>query len=130
MKSIPSLRAAVLASAMLLTSAALIAGPSPASDAASERLAAAGTISVKSVGQYVEQGTLRIQVSTKLGRPTTILSDGTWLYDNRKVIESEASGTLVVRFQKGRVSDLSLVTPAVAVAMKAKPVGSDLVATK
>lgn len=104
-----------------------------ATDAASERLTAAGVIPVRAAGPYVELGTLKIQVSTKLGRPSTILPGGIWLYDNRSVDQSNARGTLVVKFSGGRVSDLALVTPAVAVALREDPskaIGTYLVANK
>jgi hypothetical protein len=117
----------------LIAIAGLIASPANATDAANAQLASFGVIPVKTAGPYVEIGTLRIQVSTKLGRPSTVLRDGTWLYDSRMVERSEARGTLVVRFNGGKVSELALVTPAVALAMRddpQKPLGSYLVATK
>ena len=126
-----SLRAAALATTLFALCPMSLAAA--ASDAAATKLATSGSIPVQQVGRYVERGTMRIQVSSKLGRPSTVLSDGTFLYDNWSAGESEARGTLVVRFDRNRVSSLSLVTPAVAVALRdgaIKPVGSDLVATK
>jgi hypothetical protein len=106
--------------------------PSP-SDRAAQLLAAKGTVPVQAAGPHVERGTFRIQLSTKLGRPDLVLSDGTWLYHNRTVEGSNARGTLVVRFDKGRVSDLALVTPAVVAALRAdprQPLPAEIVATK
>ena len=135
MKTIPafSLHTAAVAATLFVTSLAFSTESTAARDAATERLSTLGVIPVKTAGPYVEAGTLRIQVSTKLGRPSSILPDGTWLYDNRTVEQSNARGTLVVRFHQGRVSELALVTPAVAVAMRTDPnksLGSYLVATK
>ena len=106
---------------LLLTSTAALAsaGDSPsANDAALQKLVRHGSIPVAQAGPYVAPGTFRIQVSLKLGRPDLVLADGTWLYDNRRIAGSEAAGTLVVRFNGGRVSALTLVTPAVATALR------------
>jgi hypothetical protein len=97
-----------------------------ASDSAAELLARNGAIPLKQAGPYVEPGTLRVQVEAKLGRPDLTLNDGTWLYQNRHVGESTATGTLVVRFTGGRVSSLTLATPAVIAALRAdKPANAD-----
>ena len=125
-----TLRAAAVAATLLASPLAFAAA---APDPAAEQLALTGAVHVRQVGRYVEQGTLQIQVSTKLGRPTTILPDGTWLYDNWAIDESEARGTLVVRFNNKRVSSLALVTRAAALALRSspsKPVASHLVATQ
>jgi hypothetical protein len=116
---IPSaFRAVVVLTSLFAVSAhASAKNPAPA-DPAAEQLARAGSVSLKNAGAYVEIGTFAIQVSTKLGRPSVVLPEGTWLYENRQIDGSNATGTLVVRFKEGRVSDLSLVTPAVALAMR------------
>lgn len=98
-----------------------------ASDRAAELLAVKGSIPVSSAGPYVQAGTFRIQVIAKLGRPDTTLSDGTLLYPNFTVDDSNATGMLVVRFTSGRVSELSLVTPAVATVMMTPKKPSDRV---
>lgn len=87
-------------------------------DRAAAQLAATGTVSLRQAGAYVSPGTPRIQVSTQLGRPSTRLADGTWLYEGHRIAESHATGTLVVRFKDGRVSQLSLVTEARALALR------------
>jgi hypothetical protein len=135
MTTIPAflLRTAAVSATLFVTSIAFSAESTAVLDLANERLAASGAISVKAVGKYVEEGTFRIQVSTKLGRPSAVLADGTWLYENRTLQESPARGTLVIRFNRGRVSELALVTPSVALALQAdphKPLASYLVATK
>jgi hypothetical protein len=43
------------------------------------------------------------------------------MYHHRRIEGSEAEGTLVVRFEHGRVSSLMLVTPAVATALRTPP---------
>lgn len=92
-------------------------GASPA-DAMAQALARNGSIHVNSVGPYVESGTYRVQVAVKLGRPSYVLPDGTWLYQGYIINDSDASGTLVVRFQRGRVSELSLATPATVASLR------------
>jgi hypothetical protein len=105
----------------------------PTTDRAAQLLANHGALSVVTVGPYIERGTFRIQVSTKLGRPDLTLADGTWLYHDRTIDGTSARGTLVIRFEKGRVSELALATPSVVAALRAdprKPLPSELVATK
>jgi hypothetical protein len=106
----------LLASALLLATTAALAA-----DRATELLAVHGSVPVKSAGRYVEVGTFQIQVGVKLGQPTVKLADGTWIYDNYQVDDSDAAGVLVVRFNRGRVSELSLVTPTIASAMTSSP---------
>ena len=106
---ISSLRAAALASTLFA-----FAASAHASD-----LAATGSLRVTNAGPYVNQGTCRIQVSAKLGQPSATLSDGTWLYNG--FTAGDCTGTLVVRFSAGRVSDLALASPAVVTALLAQP---------
>ena len=120
---------------LLGASAALgAAAPSSADDSAAQLLAREGSVRVTSAGAFVAPGTFRVQVAAKLGRPDLTLADGTWLYHHRRIGESAAEGTLVVRFAAGRVSSLSLVTPAVVAALRADPrpatAAAELVATK
>lgn len=106
--------------ATLTVAAANVSAKSAASaDRAAQLLAQHGTVNLKAAGPYVEVGTSRIWVDAKLGMPSARLPDGTWLYRSFEVQDSEACGTLVVRFAKGRVSGLSLVTRAVETAMLA-----------
>lgn len=102
-------------------------------DSAARILAANGAVAVENAGPYVERGTFRIQVAEKLGRPNLELPDGTWLYHNRTVEGSAARGTLVVRFAKGRVTELAIAAPAVVAALRAdprKPLQAELIASK
>ncbi len=120
-------RTAALAAALLALPVLASAKDNAATDRAAEALAVQGSIPVSSAGPYVQAGTFRIQVIAKLGRPDTALSDGTLLYPNFTADGSDATGTLVVRFAAGRVSGLSLVTPAVATALSApKKAGSQI----
>lgn len=86
-------------------------------DQAKQWLDVRGLVPVSSAGPYVEIGTFQIQVATKLGQPAARLADGTWLYRGFAVTDSAATGALLVRFEQGRVSSLTLVTPAVATAL-------------
>ena len=114
---ISSIRTTALLSALLLAPTFAGAKEAPASDSAAQLLTNAGSVPIQAAGPYVEVGTFRIQVSTKLGRPSATLADGTWLYREFNVDGSTAAGTLVVRFDHGRVAQLSLVTPRVETAM-------------
>ena len=105
--------------------------PETRSDVAAQHLAQHGAVSITRAGPFVAPGTYRVQVSTKFGRPDAILADGTWMYHHRRVEGSDAEGTLVVRFEQNRVISLTLVTPAVATAMRTpspKHPGNELVA--
>lgn len=118
----PSLRRSVSAALLVLPllACSLAAGPA-AADRAAEILATQGTLPVAAAGRYVEIGTFRVQVTAKLGRPDVTLPDGTWLYHGRKTENSTAQGTLVIRFNGGRVSALGLATPATVAALRADP---------
>jgi hypothetical protein len=109
----------VAVAATLLVLPVLAATQDDTADRAVQLLATNGALPVVAAGPYVELGSFRIQVSTKLGQPGARLPDGTWLYPNFNVNDSEATGTLVVRFTNHRVSGLSLVAPSVATAMTA-----------
>jgi len=111
------LRSAALATALLAIPTFAFANDSSSADRATQALALKGAVPVKNAGPFVHVGSLRIQVSAKLGQPSAKLPDGTWLYGRRAIEGSAAEGTLVVRFSQGRVSELALVTPAIATAM-------------
>jgi len=130
--TVPSLRTAALAAALLLLPAIASAKDSAAPDRAVEILRATGRLPVAAAGPYVEVGTYRIQVSVKLGRASLALPDGTWLYEGFSPENSAARGTLVLRFTAGRVSELYLATPAVVAALRDAPnpaAGQSLVAS-
>ena len=104
--------------AAVASAAAAVPHPITQEDHAAQNLARNGAVSILQAGPFVAAGTFRVQVAAKLGRPDAVLADGAWLYQHRQVQGSEAEGTLVVRFEKGRVSSLALVTAAVATTMR------------
>lgn len=79
-------------------------------DRASEILARDGYVAISAVDEYVEIGTYRVQVAAKLGRPHVVLPDGTWIYHRHRIVDSTAAGSLVVQFNHGRVSALTLMS--------------------
>lgn len=91
------------------------------SDRPARALARAGRLEVQAAGPYVGKGAFQIQVSTKLGRPSFVLPDGTWAYSNYLVEESAAHGTLMIRFAGGRVSKLELVTAETVAPLRFDP---------
>lgn len=114
----PFTRVAVLAATVFALPLLASAHDTASADRAAELLATRGAIEFAAAGPYVETGTFRVQVRVKLGEPSQVLADGTWLYTGQAIENSRAAGTLVVRFDaRGRVTRLSLVTPAVARAM-------------
>lgn len=115
------LRATALTALLACLPGVATATATPAPDRAAQLLAQHGAVAVAAAGPYVERGTPRIQVSTKLGRPDVTLPDGTWLYRNRVVEGSSARGTLIVRFNAGRVHELAIATPAVVAALHDHP---------
>lgn len=86
-------------------------------------------------GDAVINGTSRIMVSMRLGRPNATLPDGTWLYQgyrahltrrnasnpdadaNREII---GSGTLIVRFVSQKVVSLSVADDVTIAALQQK----------
>ena len=64
-------------------------------------------------------------VGLRLGSPSCVLSDGSWLYSNY-VVHVTASddgrpATLVIRFTANRVSALTLADQSVVVALRETP---------
>lgn len=125
MKTTSSPASRLIRVAALTALLALPAVATLAADRAAELLARQGAVAVKNAGPYVEVGTFQVQVVAKLGQPSARLADGTWLFAHYEVEESNARGTLVVRFARGRVAELALVTPAIATAMTAPKKTSD-----
>jgi hypothetical protein len=114
------LRPAAVAVALFVLPA-IASAESLSSDAAARRLVLTGSTPVKAAGPYVAIGTYQIQVTAKLGAPFARLPDGGWLYPEFFVNGSEVSGTLLVRFNQGRVSELALLSPAMVTALQAAP---------
>ena len=125
-----ALRAAALMFGLILLPSFASAKSATATDRAKSALEQHGSLQVTSAGPYVEIGTYQIQVMVKLGEPNKKLTDGTWLYDGFNVDDSDASGLLAVRFDRGLVSSLTIVTPSVALAMgtPAKPATKSVLA--
>ena len=86
--------------------------------AVADQLLLAGDLPVEGAGPYVERGTYRIQVETKLGRPSAVLGDGRWLYDGYCLQQGGERGALVIQFKNGKVAELRLVHPTVALALR------------
>lgn len=118
---VSTLRVAALSSTLFLIPVSASAKDSAAADPTAQALDSIGVVPVKAAGPYVQIGSYRIHVRMRLGRPNAMLPDGTWLYNDISADNSAAKGTLVVRFDQGKVSQLSLVSPAVATAMLRAP---------
>ncbi len=116
---------------LALTVGASLARAAASPDSASQLLQQHGAIAVAKAGPHVEPGSFRVQVAAKLGRPDETLPDGSWLYHGRRVSESEARGTLLVRFAAGRVHSLALVAPQALATLRTPPgrAGAHFVAT-
>lgn len=127
------LRAAACGSALLLVPAFAAAKDAGPADSAARLFATTGIVPVAAAMPYrsidpqassVHIGTWRSNVAAKLGRPSAVLADGTWIYRNFTVDGSNAQGTLVVRFEHGDVSQLTLVSPKLEAAMLTTPAGA------
>jgi hypothetical protein len=110
---------ALLFAALGATAPALQATTPPhPEDRPAQLLAKHGHVSIDAAGPYVRIGTFLIQVATKLGQPDKKISQNLWLYHHRSVAGSAAAGTLVVRFRQGRVSEMAIVAPEIALALR------------
>lgn len=80
---------------------------------------------IQANGDTVTTGTSRIMVSARLGSPSTVLPDGSWLYPGYtthladKVVIPNA--TLVVRFADNRVTRLTLADKSTVTALRQMP---------
>ncbi len=76
-------------------------------------------------GDTVAAGTSRIMVSMRLGSPSAVLADGSWLYYGYVARSdphgSGQSGTLVVRFVAKKVSSLTIADQSTIVALRSSP---------
>ncbi len=76
-------------------------------------------------GDSVTAGTSRIMVRQRLGTPTYVIADGSWLYSNYLMHVTAGDegrlATLIVRFTAGQVSGLTLADQFVAVALRDTP---------
>lgn len=80
-------------------------------------------------GDTVTTGTSRIMVALRLGSPKAVLADGSWLYpDYAAQVDASGrnlTGTLVVRFAKSKVTNLTLADEAMIVALRQGPRHTD-----
>jgi hypothetical protein len=118
-----SLRLVTLTTALFVLPLISAKAPSAAPDLAASALARVGSIPVKTAhhdefGDSVGIGSSPNLVIFRLGKPNVMLRDGTWMYRGCTVDLSEGTGTLVISFSKNRISQLTLVTPAVELAMR------------
>jgi hypothetical protein len=129
---IASRRAAAIAAALLLVPAITSAKDAAPADSATRLFAGTGVVPVDAAKPYrsddslvsaVQIGTWQSAVSLRLGRPSAVLADGSWLYRGFATDEGVTRGTLVVRFDHGSVSQLSLVSHRVEAAMLKAPAG-------
>jgi len=116
----------------------------PAGAASEPTLLSSGEIALESVnaprrvnGDSVTHGTPRIMVSMRLGSPTAVLPDGTWLYQGYKArrVSNDAgadsdreiirSGTLIVRFADKKVASLSVADEPTIARLRQKPAKAD-----
>jgi hypothetical protein len=79
-------------------------------------------------GDEVSPGTSRIHVRLRLGAPSWVLADGSWVYSNY-VMRTSARDTgrpasLLVRFGSERVTRLALIDQSTLVALREMPEAS------
>ena len=76
-------------------------------------------------GTHVAPGTARVMVATRLGHPSLVLPEGSWLYSGYSASRGDTlllpNGTLVVRFQAHRVASLAIADQATVVALRQAP---------
>lgn len=80
---------------------------------------------VQANGATVSAGTARIMVSARLGRPSAVLPDGSWLYTGYTARlagrEVMPNATLVVRFVDHQVARLTLADKTTVTALRQMP---------
>lgn len=104
----------ILTIASLLAASAAASASTAPTDRAASLLSVQGSVHVRNASRphgdgYAELGSSRERVVRALGTPAAVASDGSYLYRDSTVVGSDARGLLVVRFENGRVKDLSLV---------------------
>ena len=80
---------------------------------------------VNANGDEVTAGTSRVYVRLRLGDPSAVLADGSWVYSNY-VMRTSARDTgrpasLLVRFGSERVARLALIDESTLVALRKTP---------
>jgi hypothetical protein len=113
------LRSGLIALSLILASVSYATVPeSASSDHAAVKLNLYGSVPIDSVGPNVRIGASKADAALTLGYPSRVLSDGRWIiFRDFWVDHSTAHGSLVVRFEGGKVSELMIVTPAKGVAL-------------
>ena len=90
-------------------------------DVAIPQIAASNNVN----GDTVAVGTSRVMVSLRLGAPSTVLPDGSWLYSDYLLqLRPDDAGrpaTLVVRFTDSKVTRLSLADQTTVLALRQRP---------
>ncbi len=80
---------------------------------------------VQANGSSVTAGTARVMVTLRLGTPSSVLPDGSWLYRGYSARKGDAAvisnGTLVVRFHENRVTSLDVADHAAVMALRQAP---------
>jgi hypothetical protein len=114
-----ALRSGLIALSLILASVNHAAVPESApSDRAAAKLNLYGSVGVESVGSNVRIGASKAEVALTVGSPSQVLSDGQWIFFRDFWVDhSVAHGSLVVGFVGGKVSELTIVTPAKGVAL-------------
>jgi hypothetical protein len=119
----------------------------PSAAASEQALLSPGEIGLDSVnaprrvnGDTVTPGTSRIMVSMRLGSPSMVLPDGSWLYRGYNAYRTDAgassaapgsdreivrSGTLIVRFTAQKVASLSLADEPTVAQLRQKSRNTD-----
>lgn len=76
-------------------------------------------------GATVTTGTARVMVALRLGAPSSVLPDGSWLYRGYTARKGDiamiSNGTLLVRFDENRVTSLEIADHAAIMALKQAP---------
>jgi hypothetical protein len=80
---------------------------------------------VNANGDEVTPGTSRVHVRLRLGAPTWVLTDGSWVYSNYVMLTSAGDtgrpASLLVRFGSDRVARLALIDESTLVALRETP---------
>ncbi len=80
---------------------------------------------IQANGTNVTAGTARVMVMLRLGAPSAVLPDGSWLYRGYSARKGDDAlinnGTLVVRFHDNRVTSLAVADHAAVMALRQSP---------
>jgi hypothetical protein len=80
---------------------------------------------IQANGTQVTAGTPRVMVALRLGSPSAVLPDGSWLYHGYSARKDGDTllnnGTLVVRFHENRVTSLAVADHKAVLALRQAP---------